>query len=784
MMKKIFATALAVILSLPAAAAYADEEKVTVNVELFNQNFENYTPQSDQNSVIGEEGGRALKFSSYNGEVQPRNYENISTGGVSGDVLEISLRLRIEEHTGWGMFFLQLTDGGRTRASIVFESPSGGGRHNMSLSRNVELLGRSELNPDEYNDIRLVFDSREGKRKTDVYLNGVYKRTIPYESLPGSVLPEFEFAGGTRVDTIKCYHYFKTRERGEENGVGEMFMDSISIGRFEEVSYDPDKLELSFESAVKYDGSQPYLVISNGRTSHALDSKIEVTLANVNTPLERIPLDEKSVTKNADGSGSFDFNSKISENLEAGYYNITVNQLIGGNVKKTASRRHYIATAAQLENLPVDFNAFKQSDDENAVKEKIYGYLPCFLEESVMNELFPKADGAWTEAAEENLLFFARYFMGLEKNFETAYDIGEEFNDAKIFLAIKNAEDKAAAEKILNSANYLDVYKDKKIYIENKAEFFSHFEVKKTEKTLLSKKDVCGALEYSYAMTLLNNSARSELEQLIKRYADIYGVDAEKYNVKGIVADDLYSAVFGKNYTNVSDIKKDLDDRLSYLLKKKNDETEKETRKSSGGGGGARVKLPINEQLPKPEIQPGESPGFSDIAGHWAENDINRLAANKVISGYDDKTFRPDGNVTRAELTVMLEKIVGESNAAENAAFKDVESGKWYAQAVARMAAKRFILGTDGYFYPDNPITRQDLAVILSRIVEKSAEEIAEPGFNDSEYISDYAKTAVSQLAANGILSGYEDKSFRPLKNISRAEAAALLCRVFGSKLN
>ncbi len=376
MMKKIFATALAVILSLPAAAAYADEEKVTVNVELFHQNFENYTPQSDQNSVIGEEGGRALKFSSYNGEVQPRNYENISTGGVSGDVLEISLRLRIEEHTGWGMFFLQLTDGGRTRASIVFESPSGGGRHNMSLSRNVELLGRSELNPDEYNDIRLVFDSREGKRKTDVYLNGVYKRTIPYESLPGSVLPEFEFAGGTRVDTIKCYHYFKTRERGEENGVGEMFMDSISIGRFEEVSYDPDKLELSFESAVKYDGSQPYLVISNGRTSHALDSKIEVTLANVNTPLERIPLDEKSVTKNADGSGSFDFNSTISENLEAGYYNITVNQLIGGNVKKTASRRHYIATAAQLENLPVDFNAFKQSDDENAVKEKIYGYLP------------------------------------------------------------------------------------------------------------------------------------------------------------------------------------------------------------------------------------------------------------------------------------------------------------------------------------------------------------------------------------------------------------------------
>lgn len=783
MMKKIVAAALAALLSLSVTAAYANEETATVNVELFNQNFEDYTPQSDQNSIIGEEGGRALKFSSYNGEVQPRNYENIPTGGVSGDVLEISLRLRIEEHTGWGMFFLQLTDGGRTRANIVFESPSGGGRHNMSLSRSVELLGRDELNPDEYNDIRLVFDSREDKRKTDVYLNGIYKRTIPYESLPGSVLPEFEFAGGTRVDTIKCYHYFKTRERGETDGVGEMFIDSIRIGKSEEISYNPDELELSFDSAVKYDGGQPYLVISNGRVSRALGSKIEVTLANANTPLERIPLDEKNVTENEDGSGSFDFNSRISGNPEAGYYDITVNQLIGGSVKKTASRRHYIATAAQLENLPVDFNAFKQSDDENAVKEKIYGYLPCFLEESVMNELFPKADGALTEAAEENLLFFARYFMKTEKSFKTVNDVGEEFNDAKIFLAIKNAEDKAAAEKILNSANYLDVYKDKKIYIENKAEFFSHFEVKKTEKTLLSKKDVCGALEYSYAMTLLNNSARSELEQLIKRYADIYGVDAEKYNVKGIVADDLYSAVFGKNYTNVSDIKKDLDDRLSYLLKKKNDETEKETRKSSGGGG-SRVKLPTNEPLPKPEIKPEENAGFSDVAGHWAENDINRLAANNVISGYDDKTFRPDGNVTRAELTVMLEKIIGGSNAAESAVFKDVESGKWYAQAVARMAAKGFILGADGYFYPDNPITRQDLAVILSRVMEKSAEEITEFGFSDSEYISDYAKTAVSQLAASGILSGYEDKSFRPLQNVTRAEAAALLCRVFGSKLN
>lgn len=783
MMKKIVAAALAALLSLSVTAAYANEETATVNVELFNQNFEDYTPQSDQNSIIGEEGGRALKFSSYNGEVQPRNYENIPTGGVSGDVLEISLRLRIEEHTGWGMFFLQLTDGGRTRANIVFESPSGGGRHNMSLSRSVELLGRDELNPDEYNDIRLVFDSREDKRKTDVYLNGIYKRTIPYESLPGSVLPEFEFAGGTRVDTIKCYHYFKTRERGETDGVGEMFIDSIRIGKSEEISYNPDELELSFDSAVKYDGGQPYLVISNGRVSRALGSKIEVTLANANTPLERIPLDEKNVTENEDGSGSFDFNSRISGNPEAGYYDITVNQLIGGNVKKTASRCHYIATAAQLENLPVDFNAFKQSDDENAVKEKIYGYLPCFLEESVMNELFPKADGALTEAAEENLLFFARYFMKTEKSFKTVNDVGEEFNDAKVFLAIKNTEDRAAAEKVLDGANYLDIYKNEKIYIENRDEFFSHFEVKKSEHTLLSKKDVCDALEYSYAMTLLNNSARSELEQLIKKYADIYGVDTEKYNVSGINADDLYSAVYGKNYKNVSDIKKDLDDRLSYLLSKKNDETEKETRKSSGGGG-SRVKLPTNEPLPKPEIKPEENAGFSDVAGHWAENDINRLAANNVISGYDDKTFRPDGNVTRAELTVMLEKIIGGSNAAESAVFKDVESGKWYAQAVARMAAKGFILGADGYFYPDNPITRQDLAVILSRVMEKSAEEITEFGFSDSEYISDYAKTAVSQLAASGILSGYEDKSFRPLQNVTRAEAAALLCRVFGSKLN
>lgn len=65
-----------------------------------------------------------------------------------------------------------------------------------------------------------------------------------------------------------------------------------------------------------------------------------------------------------------------------------------------------------------------------------------------MNEHFPESGRCIDGSGGRKSFVFCKVLHGLEKNFETAYDIGEEFNDAKIFLAIKNAADKAAAEKI------------------------------------------------------------------------------------------------------------------------------------------------------------------------------------------------------------------------------------------------------------------------------------------------------------------------------------------------
>lgn len=168
---------------------------------------------------------------------------------------------------------------------------------------------------------------------------------------------------------------------------------------------------------------------------------------------------------------------------------------------------------------------------------------------------------------------------------------------------------------------------------------------------------------------------------------------------------------------------------------------------------------------------PGAVPG--DIKGHWAEGTINEWLGKGMVSGFPDGSFRPDQPVTRAEFIIMVNKAFEFTGTAE-VTFSDVSSTDWFYNEVAKAVKEGYITGyEDGTFKPNNPISRQEAAAILCRVLKIKPE--VKPAILsllvDSESISEWAKASVSAAVENHIMAGYQDFTFGPGNAITRAEA-------------
>lgn len=202
---------------------------------------------------------------------------------------------------------------------------------------------------------------------------------------------------------------------------------------------------------------------------------------------------------------------------------------------------------------------------------------------------------------------------------------------------------------------------------------------------------------------------------------------------------------------------------------------------SGGGGGGASSGKNIDVYLPEEKFT------FTDIEGvSWAQESIYALTEIGVISEDPGRKFRPQDSVTREEYVKMLVTALGiyDENAVCN--FSDVNPESWYAPYIASAYNKGLVKGvSDSEFGVGRKITRQDIAVMIYRGASAmgiSFKDGSTEGFADSGEISSYAKEAVGKMAASGILNGYEDKTFRPVSNATRAEAAVITAKIYNMK--
>lgn len=185
-----------------------------------------------------------------------------------------------------------------------------------------------------------------------------------------------------------------------------------------------------------------------------------------------------------------------------------------------------------------------------------------------------------------------------------------------------------------------------------------------------------------------------------------------------------------------------------------------------------------------PVIDDNSFPGtyFSDIESHWGKEYINILAQSDVVSGKGRDSFMPDCSITRAEFAKMLSIAFSINTVADLPSFEDVPRGAWYYSHVTALHLAGIIRGTSqSAFSPERTLTREEAAVMMIRLYEKAASAAAPLGnyaFADGEDISPWAASAAKKAVCLKIIQGNPDGTFAPQKELTRAEAAALICRL------
>ncbi len=183
---------------------------------------------------------------------------------------------------------------------------------------------------------------------------------------------------------------------------------------------------------------------------------------------------------------------------------------------------------------------------------------------------------------------------------------------------------------------------------------------------------------------------------------------------------------------------------------------------------------------------------FADAEGHWAADYITAVTDEGLFTGTSDDTFSPDITMSRAMFVTVLGRFEGIAPEEwTECAMQDVPADAYYAPYVAWAGSLGIVNGvSETEFAPDAPVTREQMAKMIAYYVENTNRVLASSenvpdGFADAEGISEWAIESVEALRTSGILNGSPNSdgsvSFLPQNTATRAEAAAVFCRMKAS---
>lgn len=197
---------------------------------------------------------------------------------------------------------------------------------------------------------------------------------------------------------------------------------------------------------------------------------------------------------------------------------------------------------------------------------------------------------------------------------------------------------------------------------------------------------------------------------------------------------------------------------------------------SGGSSGGSSI------------ITPVKTTTFADIANHWARADIELLLAKGIVKGMSATSFAPDADITRAQFATMMVKALGLNEVAYTGRFTDVAANAWYAKTVETAVTNGLAIGYgNGQFKPNANITREEMAVMITNAVKVGGKDITLPAaeveqlltkFTDNQQISSWAQNSVAYAVKSSIITGRTTATFVPGDNATRAEGAVMIVKM------
>jgi hypothetical protein len=178
---------------------------------------------------------------------------------------------------------------------------------------------------------------------------------------------------------------------------------------------------------------------------------------------------------------------------------------------------------------------------------------------------------------------------------------------------------------------------------------------------------------------------------------------------------------------------------------------------------------------------------FADTVNMYAADDINLLASKLIVNGVTASEFKPYDKITRAQFTALLVRSLGLTIDTTPTTFSDINKSDWYADAVSTAVKASLINGfEDGTFRPNDSITREQMASLISKALTITGKTVAVDDsqaaqilskFSDQAAVSSWATADTAKVTQAGIMQGNEG-NFTPKAFADRAQAAVTLKRL------
>lgn len=470
--------------------------------------------------------------------------------------------------------------------------------------------------------------------------------------------------------------------------------------------------------------------------------------------------------------------------------------------QKSADRFGGVSFSVSMKDAPQGiYTIYVASGDGSDSFTATYSVIPATFEADFLNRINAvtvSADMAALLAGEDAKLFLqepaypspsdktAVYdYMVKNRPYASFAEINAAYEEA--YLAALFAQTKTAEEV----AAFVEAYGESGIGLDSNPQMYTLYSQSKLKtqinaKTAGFKADSMEALrgkiyDETILITVEKTDNWSSLTSVING-ADTYLKDVD-YTRYRKYADKINKQIGGKSYDSIA------------ILQTAINTADINSGNGNGGNGGnsGNSSTGSNKPVVKPGtivVPPGEQlPGggteqeillFRDQASipAYAKAYLPSLKMSNIITGDTEGNFNPDNNLTRAELAKVLVCALNPETEAENRDFSDVKEDDWFYPYVSKAIAAGYFKGMDeSYFGASEPISRQDMAVVMERVCQMRgiAVPAADPiRYTDGDAIADYASAAVETMGKLELMIG-SDSWFGPRDSLTRAQAVKIV---------